>query len=113
MARLMFSFREERLVCEADWAPTVSAFGPRALKIKNIKIALNCTALHYTPDLLFLYHLGGRVHDKPEVGDDHQTGGAAEEDRHRGIVSQGDHEGENQGEVTCERREHISSIVIL
>ena len=35
MARLMFSFREERLVCEADWVPTVSAFGPRALEIKK------------------------------------------------------------------------------
>ena len=57
---------------------------------------------------MFLYHLRGRVHDKPEVGDHHQTGGAAEEDRHRGIVSQRDHEGENQGEVAGESREDIS-----
>ena len=42
MARLRFSFSEERLECEADWPPTVSVLGPRALKMTNIKVLSQC-----------------------------------------------------------------------
>ena len=97
MARVMFSFREERLVCEADPVPTVSVLGPRALEVKNVTMVWCEYLVHrdYRPDFLFLDHLRGRVDNKPEVGDHHQAGGAANEHRHRGVAGQGDHKGED------------------
>ena len=105
MARLMFSRRELRLVCEADSVVTRPLF-PLRLEI-DVVTAMGETVF-ILPNFLLLDHLVAGIGNKPEVCHQEEDGGGREYGHGGLVVREADHEGEDEGQMVeeAEKGEH-------